>query len=48
MKKIRILDKIDENEIFIENNVKYNSYNQISIIEKINELCLKLSNCFTN
>jgi hypothetical protein len=42
-KIIHKLEKIDENKIFVEiNNKKYNEYNQISIIEKINEIYNKI------
>ena len=41
-RKISKLEKIDEDSIFIEKQVKYNEYNQINIIEKIYELYNKL------
>ncbi len=49
-RKIRLLEKIDENEIFIEinNKKKYNEYNQISIMEKIKELYIEIVKCLFN
>jgi len=45
-RKICLLEKIDENEIFIEiNSKKYNNYNQISIIEKIMEVYMNIVKC---
>jgi|688.fasta_scaffold01450_34 hypothetical protein len=41
-RKISKLEKIDEDSIFIEKQVKYNEYNQINIIEKIYDLYNKL------
>ena len=45
-RKIRLLEKIDENEIFVEINYKkYNDYNQINIIEKIKEIYINIVRC---
>jgi hypothetical protein len=45
-RKIRLLEKIDENEIFVEINYKkYNNYNQINIIEKIKEIYINIVRC---
>ncbi len=33
-RKVCKLEKIDENIIFIEKNIEYNEYNQISIMKK--------------
>jgi hypothetical protein len=45
-RKICLLEKIDENEIFIEiNSEKYNNYNQISIIEKIMKVYMNIVKC---
>ena len=43
-KKINKLEKIDENEIYFENEIKpnkYNSYNQISLIDLISQFISK-------
>jgi hypothetical protein len=45
-RKIRLLEKIDENEIFVEINYKkYNDYNQINIIKKIKEIYINIVRC---
>jgi len=43
-KKITKMERIDENSVFIEmtNPPKYNSYNQINIMDKIQELYVML------
>jgi hypothetical protein len=48
-RKIRLLEKIDENEIFVEINYKkYNDYNQINIIKKIREIYINIIKCILN
>jgi len=37
-RKMVMMDRIDENSIFIENRPKYNEYNQINIIDKLHEI----------
>lgn len=44
-KKLTKMERIDENTIFIEitnNSPKYNSYNQINIMDKIQEFYVML------
>jgi len=49
LKKIRKLDKIDENEIYFEKKQQiYNEYNQISIYKKVCELINVLKQMIIN
>ena len=43
-RKLIKMERIDENSVFIEmtNSPKYNSYNQINIMDKIQELYVML------
>jgi len=37
-RKIKKLDIIDENKLFLESQPKYNEYNQINVIDKLYEI----------
>lgn len=37
-RKMVMMERIDENSLFIENKQKYNEYNQINIMDKLHEI----------
>lgn len=41
-KKLKKLDIIDENKAYIENQPKYNEYNQVNIIDKLYEIYVSI------